>query len=337
VDLYSIDAYDYHLPEELIAQHPVEPRDSSRLMVVRGEEIHHAIFRELPNYLERGDLLVFNDTRVIRARLRGRKVTGGAVEALLLKSEGETEWRCLLKGKRLKPGTRLVFPDLSAEVLENDAGVFLVRFDSDPIPVARRHGEVPLPPYIRNPNIPEERYQTVFASREGAVAAPTAGLHFTRELLAMLRERGIEFAYVTLHVSYGTFSPVRVRDIRAHRMHEEFYTVPSETAEAIARAKTEGRRVVAVGTTVLRALEASAREGAVRAESGWTDLFIYPGYQFRSGVDALITNFHVPKSTLLMLVSAFGGYERVMRAYRVAVERRYRFFSFGDAMLLFRD
>lgn len=343
--------FDYELPKELIAQKPVEPRDASRLMVVdrRTGEIAHRHFWEIGEYLRTGDLLVFNETRVIPARLLGHKVpTGGRVELLLLKQRDERTWEALVGGKRVRPGIRLRFADgggltLDAEV-EEEAGESrrVVRFARPVEPWLDRLGLIPLPPYVHEPLEDPERYQTVYARVAGSVAAPTAGLHFTPDLLLRLREMGVQFAFLTLDIGLDTFRPVTEEEVEDHPMHTEFCRLPPETAQAVNQAHLEGRRVIAVGTTAVRVLESAAQacgeEGAcpfarVTAFEGPTDLFIYPGYQFRV-VDALITNFHLPRSTLLMLVSAFAGRDLILRAYRQAVEMRYRFFSFGDAMLI---
>lgn len=343
--------FDYELPKELIAQKPVEPRDASRLMVVdrRTGEIAHRHFWEIGEYLRTGDLLAFNETRVIPARLLGHKVpTGGRVELLLLKQRDERTWEALVGGKRVRPGTRLRFADgggltLDAEVVEEaDESRRVVRFARPVEPWLDRLGLIPLPPYVHEPLEDPERYQTVYARVAGSVAAPTAGLHFTPDLLLRLREMGVQFAFLTLDIGLDTFRPVTEEEVEDHPMHTEFCRLPPETAQAVNQAHLEGRRVIAVGTTAVRVLESAARacgeEGAcpfarVTAFEGPTDLFIYPGYQFRV-VDALVTNFHLPRSTLLMLVSAFAGRDLILRAYRQAVEMRYRFFSFGDAMLI---
>jgi len=328
--MYSLKRYDFQLPEELIAQEPVERRDHARLMVLR-DKIEHRFFYELPEYLEKGDVLILNDTRVIKARVKGQKRTGGKVEILILEKIGEDFYRCLVKGKKIKEGTQLIFGNIQAKVIRKGQ-VCDIEFSRDIMDYARKKGEVPLPPYIKK-KIDDEKYQTVFARKEGAVAAPTAGLHFTSQLLEKIKSMGVKIGYITLHVSYGTFKPVRSEDIRKHKMEEEYYIINEETAEMI---NTRSGKLFAVGTTVMRALESSAKNGKVYPSHGYTNIFIYPGYKFQAGVDALITNFHVPRSSLILLVTAFGGYERIMRGYRIAIEERYRFYSFGDAMLIFK-
>jgi S-adenosylmethionine:tRNA ribosyltransferase-isomerase len=345
VSEYLTESYDYELPPDLIAQRPLEPRDSSRLMVVdrAAETIEHHVFHDLPGLLAPRDLLVGNRSRVIAARLHGSKLpTGGAVEILLLRARGDGAWDALVRpGKRLSVGTRIGFGDreVFAEIVDRtDFGGRAVRF----VDRAGRglagaafegwladHGQMPLPPYIREPLADPERYQTVYAQEPGSAAAPTAGLHFTPELLFALRERGVGLAHVTLHVGLDTFRPVEVDDLREHRIHSEWCELAEPTAQRIATARRVGARVVAVGTTAVRVLETSGGQ----PYRGDTRLFIYPGYPFRA-VDALITNFHLPRSSLLMLVSAFAGPSLMRRAYQVAVAERYRFFSFGDAMLI---
>ncbi len=339
-----LDDFNFDLPEELIAQQPAERRDASRLLVIDREcgSVAHRRFPDLVTYLHPGDCLVLNDTRVIPARLQGRKKTGGQVEVLLVRRIGDDEsWLCLTRSsKPLRAGAGVFFADgVRAEVVcEQGDGFRVLRFHCSGSfrELLDRIGALPLPPYIRRQPEPadRERYQTVVARNEGAVAAPTAGLHFTPEVLERIRNRGCHVCTLTLHVGIGTFLPVRCDDIRQHRMHEEFYDIPAETAATVARVRQGGGRVVAVGTTVTRALEDVARKrGRVEAGCGFSDLFIYPGFPFRV-VDALVTNFHLPKSTLLMLVSAFAGRERILRVYREAVEQRYRFFSYGDCMLI---
>ncbi|WP_297453199.1 tRNA preQ1(34) S-adenosylmethionine ribosyltransferase-isomerase QueA [Persephonella sp.] len=330
--------YDYYLPEELIAKYPVEPRDSCRLMVLdrKTQKIEHRIFRDIVDYLEEGDLLVLNDTKVIPARLIGRKTTGAKIEILLLRPYTDNEWEVLIKNiKRLKPGQEVIIgEDFKAVLLEKyQEGKARVKLIGDNIKkLINKYGHIPLPPYIERED--EERdketYQTVFARKEGAVASPTAGLHFTQELLKKLEKKGIKKAFCTLHVGLGTFRPIQTEDITKHKMHEEFYQIPEETLQAIRETKEKGKRVIAVGTTVVRTLETYAQTGK---KEGFSDIFIYPPYQFKM-VDALITNFHLPKSTLILLVSAFAGKEFIFKAYNEAIQQKYRFFSYGDAMLI---
>ncbi len=332
--------FDFELPEALIAQHPQASRSASRLMHLRPDAIADLRFDALPALLEPGTLLVFNDTRVLRARLRGVKESGGRVEALVERVTGSHEAIVQLRAsKPPRPGMRLGFGSAAATVAGRCGEFWQLRFDAPVLEVLERDGELPLPPYIGHaPGAEDERrYQTVYARAPGSVAAPTAGLHFDEPLLARLRERGVRFAFVTLHVGAGTFQPVRVDDLSRHRMHAERYEVPAETAVAVAAARAAGQAVVAVGTTSLRTLESAASEdGTVHAGGGETRLFVTPGYRFRI-VDRLITNFHLPRSTLLMLVSAFAGVARIRAAYAHAIAERYRFFSYGDAMLLERD
>ena len=334
----------YDLPQELIAQDPLEDRSSSRLMhldKVTGE-VEHRHFREILEYLKPGDCLVINDTKVIPARLYGRKVgTDAAIEILLLKRKENDIWETLVKpGKKCKPGTVISFGDgiLTGEVIDVvEEGNRLIQFHYEGIfeEILDRLGEMPLPPYITHKLKDKDRYQTVYAKHEGSAAAPTAGLHFTPELRAQMASAGVEWAEVTLHVGYGTFSPVRCEDIREHVMHEEFVEVPQATVDAIGKAKAEGRPVIAVGTTSARTLEgvAGAHGGELTAHQGWINCFIWPGYRFHV-LDGLITNFHLPESTLLMLVSALTGRERMLETYTEAVKMEYRFFSYGDAMLI---
>lgn len=339
----NVEDFDYELPEELIAQDPIADRSSSRLLILNKEtgEIRHSVFREIVRELRPGDCLVINNTRVIPARLLGvREETGAAVEVLLLRRlEGDT-WETLVKpGKKARPGTVLSFGDgllkgTVEEILEE--GNRKIRFSYQGIfeEILDRLGEMPLPPYIKHRLEDKNRYQTVYAKYDGSAAAPTAGLHFTRELLDQIREMGVEVAEITLHVGLGTFRPVKVEKVEEHHMHSEFYLVDEATAEKINRVRRQGGRIIAVGTTSCRTLEsASTGDGVLHGGSGWTDIFIYPGYRFKI-VDALTTNFHLPKSTLMMLVSALAGRDHIMAAYREAVEERYRFFSFGDAMFI---
>ncbi|BAZ26733.1 S-adenosylmethionine--tRNA ribosyltransferase-isomerase [Kalymmatonema gypsitolerans NIES-4073] len=359
-----VSGYDYELPQELIAQNPVVPRDSSKLLVVNSFSTGtqtpplHRIFRDLPELLHPGDLLVMNNTKVMPARLYGRKSTGAEIEVLLLEERQHNCWLGLVKpGKRFKAGAKIIFeargvgenkggtssssspPLLTATVLETDeaTGGRLLQFDLPDgmslVQLLDVFGEVPLPPYITASDAQNEQYQTVYAKTPGAVAAPTAGLHFTTELLERLRDRGIHQAFVTLHVGVGTFRPVEVEDIKTHKMHEEWIEVPSSTVEQIRATQASGGRIIAVGTTVVRALEGAAAKGELQPFCGKTDLFIYPGYQWRV-VEGLITNFHLPRSSLLMLVSALIGRERLLNIYQEAIASRYRFYSFGDAMLI---
>lgn len=332
--------FDYDLPQELIAQHPMEPRDHSRLLVVdkKTGEIEHKHFYDLVNYLKPGDVLVFNDTRVIPARLHGTKDTGAHVEVFLLTRRDATDWEVLVRpGKKLQVGAKINFSDeLSCEVIEHtDFGGRMVRFKYDGIfeEILDRLGETPLPPYITAPLEDKERYQTVYNRERGSAAAPTAGLHFTKELLQKIKDIGCEEVFVTLHVGLGTFRPVSEAKIEDHKMHKEFYTVSQEAADAVNKAKAEGRRIIAVGTTAVRTLEAAGADGQLHAGSSWTNIFIYPGYKFRL-VDDLVTNFHLPQSTLLMLVSTLSTREIMLQTYKKAVEEKYRFFSFGDAMFI---
>ena len=333
----------FDLPEELIAQDPLEDRSGSRLLVLDKEtgETEHHIFREIVNYLNPGDCLVINDTKVIPARLIGEKEgTGAKVEVLLLKRKENDIWETLVKpGRKMKPGARLVFGNglLKAEVIGVvEEGNRLIRFEYEGIfeEILDQLGQMPLPPYITHQLEDKNRYQTVYAKHSGSAAAPTAGLHFTPELLDEIKEKGVEIAHVTLHVGLGTFRPVKVENIQEHHMHSEFYRIEQSEADKINRAKEEGHRVICVGTTSCRTVESAADEnGRLRECSGWTEIFIYPGYKFKV-LDALITNFHLPESTLIMLVSALAGREHVRAAYEEAIRERYRFFSFGDAMFI---
>lgn len=333
----------YELPQELIAQDPLEDRSGSRLLILdrkTGKREHH-IFREIIDQLHTGDCLVVNNTKVIPARLIGsREVTGGKVEVLLLKRGEDDVWETLVKpGKKARPGTKISFGDgiLKGEVLEVvEDGNRRIRFRYDGIfeEILDQLGQMPLPPYITHQLKDKNRYQTVYAKHDGSAAAPTAGLHFTPELLWAIRDKGVRIAHVTLHVGLGTFRPVKAEQIEDHHMHSEYYMVEEEQARLINQTKAEGGRIIAVGTTSCRTLEsATGTDGRLQAGNGWTDIFIYPGYEFRM-VDCLITNFHLPESTLMMLVSALAGREKIMAAYEEAVKERYRFFSFGDAMLI---
>ena len=343
---HTLADFDFALPPELVAQHPAAERSGSRLLDGTGALPADRQFRDLPGLLNPGDLLVFNDTRVIKARLHGEKRSGGAVQALVERVlPGHEVWAHLRASKSPRPGSLVRFADaFDAQVLGRagpDGGLFHLRFPSDPFALLARHGHVPLPPYIQHADgaDDEARYQTIFAARPGAVAAPTAALHFDAGVLAALAQRGVRRTAITLHVGAGTFQPVRVQDISAHRMHSEWFEVGPDTVAAIEATRAAGGRIVAVGTTTLRALESAARQAGagqtLAPSTGDTDIFITPGFEFRV-VDLLVTNFHLPKSTLMMLVSALAGHAQVMALYRHAVESRYRFFSYGDSMLLAR-
>ena len=338
----NTEEFDYYLPEELIAQHPLEDRAASRLLILDKNtgEYKDETFRNIKNYLKPGDCLVLNDTRVIPARLYGtKKETGGAIEFLLLHRFSADEWEVALKpGKRAKPGAVFEFGEgrLTAEVLDIlDGGNRRVRFSYDGLfeNVLDELGEMPLPHYIKEKLTDNERYQTVYSRHKGSAAAPTAGLHFTKELLEEIREMGVNEAFLTLHVGLGTFRPVKVSDVTKHKMHSEYYSVSEETAAVINDAKANGGRIICVGTTSCRTLESASENGIVKPGSGFTDIFIYPGYKFKM-TQALITNFHLPKSTLVMLVSALAGKDNILNAYKHAVDEHYRFFSFGDAMFI---
>lgn len=335
--------FKFHLPEELIAQYPLKDRTSSKLLVMDKEtgELEHHVFRDIVDYLNEGDCLVLNNTKVLPARLIGMKEnTGGKVEFLLLNKLEEHQWEVMVKpGKKAKPGARIEFGGglLKAEVIEVlEGGNRKVRFEYEGIfeNVLDELGQMPLPPYITAELEDRDRYQTVYAKHQGSAAAPTAGLHFTEELLAKIKEKGVDIAYVTLHVGLGTFRPVKVDNVLEHDMHSEYYFIEQEEADKINRAKETGHRVISVGTTSTRTLESVADDnGHIKASSGWTDIFIYPGYKFKA-IDGLITNFHLPESTLIMLVSALSSKANVLNAYETAVENKYRFFSFGDAMFI---
>lgn len=334
--------FDFYLPEELIAQTPLEKRDTSRLLHLDKQtgEIEHKHFYDIKQYLHEGDCLVLNDSRVLPARLIGARPTGGTVELVLLKDLGDNRWECLSRpGRKTKPGQELVFGngELTAVVEEVTlGGNRIVKFSYEGIflEILERLGKMPLPPYIKEELQDSERYQTVYSKELGSAAAPTAGLHFTKELLAEIADMGVKICYVTLHVGLGTFRPVKADKIEDHEMHSEFCIVPDETAETVNAVKRTGGRVIAVGTTSCRTLESfTTEDGTLQATSGWTNIFIYPGYKFKC-IDALITNFHLPESTLIMLVSALAGRENILNAYNTAVKERYRFFSFGDAMMI---
>ncbi|MCR6110260.1 tRNA preQ1(34) S-adenosylmethionine ribosyltransferase-isomerase QueA [Bacillus sp. A301a_S52] len=340
----DVSQFDYHLPEELIAQTPLKNRESSRLLILNKQtgDIMHQHFPDLLTFLEKGDTLVLNNTKVIPARLFGvKKETGAKIELLLLKEEVNHQWEVLVKpAKRVKKGTVLTFGDglLTGKCVEElPEGRRKVTFSFSGIfhEILDKLGEMPLPPYIQEQLEEKDRYQTVYAEHRGSAAAPTAGLHFTESLLSKVQEKGVNVAYITLHVGLGTFRPVAVNSIEDHHMHAEFYEMTEETAALLNKTKEQGKKIVAVGTTSARTLETVARDhnGQLAASSGWTDIFIYPGFTFQA-IDGLLTNFHLPKSTLVMLVSAFAGRDQILNAYHEAVAARYRFFSFGDAMLL---
>ena len=333
----------YDLPQELIAQDPLEDRSSSRLMhlSLKDGSIEHRHFTDVLDYMEEGDCLVINDTKVIPARLYGHKEeTGALIEILLLKRRENDIWECLVKpGKKARPGAKITFGNgiLKGEIIDVvDEGNRLIQFHYEGIfeEILDQLGEMPLPPYITHKLKDKNRYQTVYAKNEGSAAAPTAGLHFTKELLEKVKEKGVNIAHVTLHVGIGTFRPVKVDDVESHHMHSEFYIVEEDQAKLINDTKKAGKRVIAVGTTSCRTLEsATGEDGILKSGSGWTEILIYPGYHFKM-IDALITNFHLPESTLVMLVSALAGKENIMHAYETAVQEKYRFFSFGDAMII---
>ncbi|MED3786298.1 tRNA preQ1(34) S-adenosylmethionine ribosyltransferase-isomerase QueA [Peribacillus frigoritolerans] len=340
----KLDMFDFHLPEELIAQVPLEDREASRLMVLDKEtgKLQHDVFSHITEYIKPGDCLVLNDTKVLPARLYGSKEgTGAKIEVLLLKQEHDDVWETLVKpAKRIKEGSTIVFGDgkLSAVctgVLEHGGRILEFKYDGIFYEILEKLGEMPLPPYIKEQLDDQDRYQTVYARERGSAAAPTAGLHFTEDLLEKLKGMGVHIAFITLHVGLGTFRPVSVDDIDSHEMHSEFYQMTEGTARLLNDVKEKGGKIITVGTTSTRTLEtiASRNDGVFKEENGWTSIFIYPGYEFK-GIDAMITNFHLPKSTLIMLISALAGRENVLHAYETAVEEKYRFFSFGDAMLI---
>ncbi|TDL88241.1 tRNA preQ1(34) S-adenosylmethionine ribosyltransferase-isomerase QueA [Vibrio vulnificus] len=340
----KLDMFDFHLPEELIAQVPLEDREASRLMVLDKEtgKLQHDVFSHITEYIQPGDCLVLNDTKVLPARLYGSKEgTGAKIEVLLLKQEHDDVWETLVKpAKRIKEGSTIVFGDgkLSAVctgVLEHGGRILEFKYEGIFYEILEKLGEMPLPPYIKEQLDDQDRYQTVYARERGSAAAPTAGLHFTEDLLEKLKGMGVHIAFITLHVGLGTFRPVSVDDIDSHEMHSEFYQMTEGTARLLNDVKEKGGKIITVGTTSTRTLEtiASRNDGVFKEENGWTSIFIYPGYEFK-GIDAMITNFHLPKSTLIMLISALAGRDHVLHAYETAVEEKYRFFSFGDAMLI---
>lgn len=340
----KLEMFDFHLPEELIAQVPLEDREASRLMVLDKEtgKLQHDVFSHITEYIKPGDCLVLNDTKVLPARLYGSKEeTGAKVEVLLLKQENDDVWETLVKpAKRIKVGSTIIFGDgkLSAVctgVLEHGGRILEFKYEGIFYEILEKLGEMPLPPYIKEQLDDQDRYQTVYARERGSAAAPTAGLHFTEDLLGKLKGMGVHIAFITLHVGLGTFRPVSVDDIDSHEMHSEFYQMTEGTARLLNDVKEKGGKIITVGTTSTRTLEtiASRNDGVFKEENGWTSIFIYPGYEFK-GIDAMITNFHLPKSTLIMLISALAGREHILHAYETAVKEKYRFFSFGDAMLI---
>ena len=342
MSLLKKSSYFYELPEDLIAQHPKDKRSESLLMLLdrKTGEVSHRKFKEIINFLKSDDILVLNKTKVIPARLFGRKITGAQVEIFLLNQVTENSWKCLVRpGKKLKIGTEIIFrKDFKGKIIRHlSEGERIIEFEQkkDFWEILDEIGKVPLPPYIKRDATEKDKktYQTVYAKEKGSVAAPTAGLHFTDKLLKQIETKGIKILEVILHVGLGTFRPVKVDNIREHKMHSEYCEISPKVAETINTAKQNGRRIIAVGTTTTRTLESFAENGILKSGSHWTDIFIYPGKSLQI-IDGLITNFHMPESTLLMLVSAFAGYENIMRAYRIAVEKRYRFFSYGDAMLI---
>ncbi|MBU2561967.1 MAG: tRNA preQ1(34) S-adenosylmethionine ribosyltransferase-isomerase QueA [Nanoarchaeota archaeon] len=326
--------FDYRLPKELIAQEPIEPRDASRLIVVKGKDIEHKTFKDVLNYLEKDDVIVLNDTKVEPVKLVGRKTTGSPAEFLVSKRLDERKYECQIKTNKVKIGAEFIFSKgLKGKVVGGKDGLFEVLFSSDHVDdLLQDIGEMPLPPYIKKKST-KEQYQTVYAKHSGSLAAPTAGFHFTPALLRDIEKKGVKIVHITLHVSFGTFLPVKTDNIEEHHMHDEWFSISEEAADTINSRK---KRLVIVGTTALRALESATDDiGIVHPKTGTTDIFIYPGYSFKLRPDLMITNFHLPKSTLIMLIAALIGLDSIMDAYKVAVEERYRFYSFGDAMLLF--
>ncbi len=329
----ELSKFDYDLEDDRIAQRPMRPRDESKLFFLGRDEKRHMTFKDILSFLREGDLLVKNSSKVIPAKVEGEKDTGGKIEVLFHR-EIEEGWKCLISGSNIKEGRTVRLGGEEFEILDDQEEGFFVLECEDPYQLMKEHGEMPTPPYIEEEIEEDREYQTIYAEEEGSVAAPTAGFHFSEELLEKTKEKGVEVHDITLHVGPGTFLPVNEDEVEEHEMHEEYYEVSKKTAEAVNRANEEGRRVICVGTTTVRALESAAQDEEVLPKKGWTDLFIYPGYEFQSGMDFLLTNFHLPESTLLMLVSAFAGRERILEAYEEAKERGYRFYSFGDAMLI---
>ncbi len=324
--------FDYEFDRRLIAQRPAKPRDSSRLFYMKQDGSEHLRFYQFPELLQDGDVIVRNVSKVIPARLEAKKETGGKAEILFYRPLDEG-WECLIKGSNIKAGSKLYVGDEELEVIKKEGSKYVVS-SADPKDLMKSHGKMPTPPYITEELQASDEYQTIYAQEEGSIAAPTAGLHFTDDVLEAISQKNVELHDVILHVGPGTFLPVRTDDVEDHKMGTEYYEIPETTAEAVTAANNEGRRVIVVGTTTVRTLESASKNGVIYPKKGWADLFIYPGYEFQSGMDLLLTNFHLPRSTLLMLVSAFAGKERVMDAYGEAVQMKYRFYSFGDAMLM---
>ena len=331
--MMKLSKFDYDLPKERIAQRPMKPRDESKLFYLGNDDKKHLRFNDLPDLLQEGDVLVKNKSKVLPARVYGKKDTGGKVEVLFHRPV-EDGWECLIKGSNIKEGREIILNEKSYKIVESGKGGRFTISCEDAEELMEEEGSMPTPPYIKEDLSHPDEYQTVYAEEEGSIAAPTAGFHFTDELLDTIRSKGVEIYDITLHVGPGTFLPVRTEEIEDHELGEEYYKIDKETADAITKANEERRRVIAVGTTTVRTLETVSEDGLVKPGEGWTDLFIYPGYEFQSGMDLLLTNFHLPESTLLMLVSAFAGRERILQAYREAVDRKYRFYSFGDSMLV---
>jgi len=331
----KLSEFDYELPEEKIAQRPMRPRDESKLFYLGKEEKKHLRFKEITKLLQEGDVLIKNESKVIPARVEGEKDTGGKIEVLFNRPLGKG-WECLIKGSNIKEGREIILGRNEYGVIESKkGGLFVIDCtDQEAYELMEKKGDMPTPPYIKEDLDSSDEYQTVYAEEEGSVAAPTAGFHFTEELLDEIKDKGVEVHDITLHVGPGTFLPVKEDEIEDHEMDEEYYEVGEETAKAITKANEENRRVILVGTTTVRAIESASENGVLKPQKGWTDLYIYPGYEFQSGMDLLLTNFHLPKSTLIMLVSAFAGRERILEAYREAVKKDYRFYSFGDSMLI---
>lgn len=333
--MMNLSKFDYDLPKNMIAQRPMRPRDESKLFYLGNKEKKHLLFREIVDFFQEGDVLVKNRSKVIPARVEGKKDTGGKIEVLFSRPT-EDGWECLIKGSNIKDGRKIVLDGMKHEIVESKkGGLFIISCDDErAYELMEKIGDMPTPPYIKEELRSSDEYQTVYAKKEGSVAAPTAGLHFTEDILGSLKEKSVEIHDITLHVGPGTFLPVKEEQVEKHDMEKEYYEVSENTAEAVTTANKEGRRVILVGTTTVRALETVSKDGVVESGKGWTDLFIYPGYEFQSGMDFLLTNFHLPESTLIMLVSAFAGRERILQAYREAVEKGYRFYSFGDSMLI---